>query len=634
MRWAWPRRSCHHSVSGHREQVRHEVGGPVEHPLRALRGHPVGRARRVGGGLVGSRPTGRWRGRRRRAGRRTGGDEAVPPLARVQPIDAPVATVVHIGMVGRVEVQRAVAGRDPVGDRVDRADPPGQRSGEGPGRPNIRPGSGSRQVSTRAPAPRSEATVCSRDRPTAPASKVLRRVSLTPTTTAATVGRRARARSQLMRRDVPGLRAQLGEVVELDPSKPSNASASSTAQPRQAPLGHRVAHADRDRVAQGDEPGRSSCVTGRAPRGNRRPSRPSRTSRPGPGRRPDGPVSARPRTSRMPAANSAPSPVTATPASPTTSGSALPASTTTGVPQASASSAARPNVSIGPGAITTSAVASSAASDSRSATKSTKRTGRPMGQPTQVARAAARRRRRPAPRRRRGPAGPAAPRPTVRVASPATAVRSGRSGPGPARPRGRAARGRGGRGGTRRGPPRAAPRPGWSRRAAGTRRPAQLVVHTTTSYCCAERRLSRSVSHRPNRPVPATPSSPARLSCDTIIDAMPRSWAHRAVQRSVNRSETSIRSGCEPFQQAGEPAPAEHHPVAAGAGHPRPPDRDHQPVRGVLLAGPSPRYDQHRLVPGRPVPLAQRAAAPSAARRTAASRSSPVERSAWWPPPP
>ncbi len=68
-------------------------------------------------------------------------------------------------------------------------------------------------------------------------------------------------------------------------------------------------------------------------------------------------------------------PGTATPASPTTSGSALDALTTTGVPQASASSAASPNVSTGPGATTTSALASSAATADRSAMCPAKRTG-------------------------------------------------------------------------------------------------------------------------------------------------------------------------------------------------------------------------------------------------------------------
>ena len=58
------------------------------------------------------------------------------------------------------------------------------------------------------------------------------------------------------------------------------------------------------------------------------------------------------RMARTPPAKS--SPVTAIPAVPTTSGSALDALTTTGVPQASASSAASPNVSTGPGATTTS----------------------------------------------------------------------------------------------------------------------------------------------------------------------------------------------------------------------------------------------------------------------------------------
>ena len=69
--------------------------------------------------------------------------------------------------------------------------------------------------------------------------------------------------------------------------------------------------------------------------------------------------------------------MTATPAAPTTSGNALLALTTTGVPQASASSAASPNVSTGPGASTTSAVASNAARSTRSCTHPVNTTGSP-----------------------------------------------------------------------------------------------------------------------------------------------------------------------------------------------------------------------------------------------------------------
>ena len=77
---------------------------------------------------------------------------------------------------------------------------------------------------------------------------------------------------------------------------------------------------------------------------------------------------------RTPPAKS--SPVTAIPAVATTSGSALVALTTTGVPQASASSAASPKVSTGPGAITTSALASRMASSLGSVTNPANRTGK------------------------------------------------------------------------------------------------------------------------------------------------------------------------------------------------------------------------------------------------------------------
>lgn len=192
---------------------------------------------------------------------------------------------------------------------------------------------------------------------------------------------------------------------------------------------------------------------------------------------------------------SPPSPGTATPASPTTSGNALSALTATGVPLASASRAARPKVSTGPGATTTSAVASSRAIRSRSLTWSSNRTGRPA--------------RRAATRIRawRGPPPtitPTAARPRFRSAASAASTRSGRFS-GESRPQ---CSTRISRSSAYRARSAGSYRSGWNRvrsTPSGTcvtlRAPrrrnslaAQAVVQSTRSYSAAVRALSRSVN--------------------------------------------------------------------------------------------------------------------------------------------
>ncbi len=63
---------------------------------------------------------------------------------------------------------------------------------------------------------------------------------------------------------------------------------------------------------------------------------------------------------------------------------------------------------------------------------------------------------------------------------------------------------------------------------------AQLVVQTTVSYDRAVALFSGSASGG---------SSAARLSCETMTDPTPRSTRPAPVQRNVDRSDTSIRSG-------------------------------------------------------------------------------------------
>ena len=67
---------------------------------------------------------------------------------------------------------------------------------------------------------------------------------------------------------------------------------------------------------------------------------------------------------------------------------------------------------------------------------------------------------------------------------------------------------------------------------------------TTTSYEAAVLRLSRSVSRAAGTPGGLNiVISPARLSCETIMDRIPRARAQAPVHRSVVRSDTSSRSG-------------------------------------------------------------------------------------------
>src|SRR5256886_14243581 len=103
-----------------------------------------------------------------------------------------------------------------------------------PGNPNIRPGSGNRMVSAVAPAAVSAPTVCASAAPTRDGSKLCRRVSLTPTTTAARSGRSSSARGSCSR-STSAVNAPL--TARLTRSA-SSAGARIAAQPRQVPSGN------------------------------------------------------------------------------------------------------------------------------------------------------------------------------------------------------------------------------------------------------------------------------------------------------------------------------------------------------------------------------------------------------------
>ncbi len=287
----------------------------------------------------------------------------------------------------------------------------------------------------------------------------------------------------------------------------------------------------------------------------------------------------------------------ADPASPITSGSAESALTTTGVPQASASSAASPKVSAGPGAMATSALASSAASSVASGRKPANVTGsrraprarssRPRSGPSPATTS-----RRASPPRAGWPACSA----SAAASSPPTAARSARAGSRPA--------------------PRSvsrtaglAPRRWPGRRRAGARIRLAAPIRSNSAAAHAGGadhpldtrgrapvdRVDRGPGQAPtgtargrSSPGTASLSSAVRLSCEIMTAGTPCSRAHRPVQRSVVRSDTSSVSGRSSAQQRGEPAAGQQHPVPAGERQPRPAQGDHPALRGLLVAARSP----------------------------------------------
>src|SRR5215470_7580780 len=102
------------------------------------------------------------------------------------------------------------------------------------GRPSISPGSGSRMVSTTAPAALSEPITWARAAWIAAASKAARRMSLVPTMTLATSGRTSRARGSCAR-STSAARAPL--AARLTRCPPGRLCARNAAQPRQPPPG-------------------------------------------------------------------------------------------------------------------------------------------------------------------------------------------------------------------------------------------------------------------------------------------------------------------------------------------------------------------------------------------------------------
>ena len=85
------------------------------------------------------------------------------------------------------------------------------------------------------------------------------------------------------------------------------------------------------------------------------------------------------------------------------------------------------------------------------------------------------------------------------------------------------------------------------------------------------RRLKRSASQAAGTPGGLNiVISPARLSCDTIMDRTPRARAQAPVQRSVVRSDTSSRSGSSwsSSRRSDRRARMARYPPVAGTRHP------------------------------------------------------------------
>ena len=249
-------------------------------------------SRRVGGGLVGSAPGRGPTGRpARRAGRGSGGDAAG---ARARWGAAGPRSTCERSYTGlssaasKCRVPNRAASS--VHDRVDRADAPGQRPGQRAGQAEHRPGSGSRMVSTSAPAARQRADrVRQRAADARPASKPRRSVSLIPDHHDRHVGAQLAARAAAGRAPRRRLSAPLTARLCSCPPRQAARPAGRPAAP--LPSGDRVAHAQRDRVAQRREAvivtAASAVATPGRPRrarpGSRRPRPASRTARRGPG---------------------------------------------------------------------------------------------------------------------------------------------------------------------------------------------------------------------------------------------------------------------------------------------------------------------------------------------------------------
>ena len=133
-----------------------------------------------------------------------------------------------------------------------------------PGMPSIRPGSGSRMVSTSAPAARSAPMVCAAAAAIRSGSKFGRRVSLTPITTLAISGRSASALRQLVALEVGHARAVAGDDVQRPRSGQAVGQQDGPAAPAAAALAaattragrcqsDRIADPERDRIAKRNE---------------------------------------------------------------------------------------------------------------------------------------------------------------------------------------------------------------------------------------------------------------------------------------------------------------------------------------------------------------------------------------------
>ena len=168
---------------------------------------------------------------------------------------------------------------------------------------------------------------------------------------------------------------------------------------------------------------------------------------------------------------------------------------------------------------------------------------------------------------------------------------------------------------------RSTPSGTWTTFAAPSRRnsaAAQAVVATTTSYEAAVPRLSLSVSRAAGTPGGLNiVISPARLSCDTIMDRIPRARAQAPVHRSVVRSDHLQPVGLQLVEQPPQRPAGDDGPVTAGARHAPSADGHHQALLGAAPPRPRPGHDEYRLVPGRLVAraeLVQRGAQPARGR--------------------
>ena len=280
-----------------------------------------------------------------------------------------------------------------------------------------------------------------------------------------------------------------------------------------------------------------------------------------------------------------------------TSGRALRSLTSTGVPLASASSADRPKVSAGPGAITMSAVASSCASAPRCAMCPRNRTGSRAAWACSVW--------------RRGPS-PA----MTRTAGTPAAAQFGQGADGAFRPllRGEPAA-------VHQQPPAAGGEPGTQALVRAGRVEAGQVD--------AERHLDQVRHAEP----PELPGGPGRRAdhdverrrrvavepVDQPSHGQPRRPEHRRERGQAVVRDHHGPDAAAPGPGAGPPqrravghlepvrlqvveqppqrAPRDDRAVPAGARDPQPGHRDHQPLLGLPVFRPGSRHDQDRLVP-------------------------------------